>query len=63
MEYNGDRVKLTKGDDEKLVDPSSSLFCALKLEGWSDGKPEVSEPEKRRGRPPKEAIQAEQEIE
>lgn len=63
MEYNGERVKLTKGDDVKLVDPASTLFEALKAEGWSDGKPEAVEPEKRRGRPPKEAVEAPKESE
>lgn len=61
MEYNGERIKLTKGDAAKLVDPGSALFDALKAEGWES--PAVDAPEKRRGRPPKEAVEAEKEPE
>jgi hypothetical protein len=63
MEYNGERVKLTKGDDAKLVDPGSALFDALKAEGWESPIVVSDAPEKRRGRPPKEAIEAEKEPE
>jgi hypothetical protein len=44
-------LKLTKGDDVKLLDPESSLIKTLKYEGWMV---EGEEEPKRRGRPPKQ---------